>query len=519
MPNINIIDKDYTTPGVSTSASFAVLVPGFVASSEWSKKAENDVCELKTQGDFIKYVGKVAPLTSTLRTFAKAVPFKMELEEEDEGYYEQTVPGYSTKITPKDFYVTYVDQLYIPQQVQSVPENKGKDILRVAGEETSAGINYSYYTLTLLTEETYDPTDPDAQYVVVLKGNEGTDGKEDAEYHYGNQIAYELLGLGYPVFYKKLENVADLIQDSYWEILLDKTNYPLRFVINGLCNGNYVNSANNIISKFAAQRGDCIAIVDINESAYLNQTSTADIINGIKEDVDKLTEADSNTAIFAPTLCYNMTEDLDYKDNTKFPAGFHYLACFASMLKANYAEWYAAAGLTRGVSKYSIAGTEVKLGEIAEKALEPRFQTNGLTKAVNVIEKIRGNYFLYGNRTAHKLGIEGAADGDLVASHFLNIRQLCCTLKQELYQICKRFTFDPNSNTLWVNFCNAIRPTLESMKGDQGIEDYEIIRVATPKKATLKVRIRIVPIEAVEDFDIEISLEDSLGETSVTISE
>jgi hypothetical protein len=103
--------------------------------------------------------------------------------------------------------------------------------------------------------------------------------------------------------------------------------------------------------------------------------------------------------------------------------------------------------------------------------------------------------------------------------HFLNIRQLCTTIKKELYVACRRFTFDPNSDTLWFNFINAIKPTLELMKADQGIKDYKILKVATDKKATLKAKIRIIPIEAVEDFDLEISLEDSFGETTVNASE
>ena len=51
------------------------------------------------------------------------------------------------------------------------------------------------------------------------------------------------------------------------------------------------------------------------------------------------------------------------------------------------------------------------------------------------------------------------------------------------------------------------------------IEQNKIEKVYTDKKATLKARIRIVPIEAVEDFLLEVSLEDSLGETAVTIAE
>ena len=41
----------------------------------------------------------------------------------------------------------------------------------------------------------------------------------------------------------------------------------------------------------------------------------------------------------------------------------------------------------------------------------------------------------------------------------------------------------------------------------------------TDKKATLKAKIRVVPIEAVEDFVLEVYLEDSLGETAITIAE
>jgi hypothetical protein len=54
------------------------------------------------------------------------------------------------------------------------------------------------------------------------------------------------------------------------------------------------------------------------------------------------------------------------------------------------------------------------------------------------------------------------------------------------------------------------------MKADQGIKGYTITQTANDKKALLTARIRIVPIEAVEDFDISIYLEDSL--TGITIN-
>ena len=110
-------------------------------------------------------------------------------------------------------------------------------------------------------------------------------------------------------------------------------------------------------------------------------------------------------------------------------------------------------------------------------------------------------------------------DGDLIASDFLNIRQLCCTLKKQIYVACRQLTFDPNSEMLWINFKNKIHPILEKMKADQGIQDYEFVKIANAPKATLKAQIRIVPIEAVEDFEIDVTLEDSLDGVVIGESE
>lgn len=91
------------------------------------------------------------------------------------------------------------------------------------------------------------------------------------------------------------------------------------------------------------------------------------------------------------------------------------------------------------------------LGERAVQLLEPRVawkNADGTTggRSVNVITKIKtlgNNYYLWGSRTAHKL-----TDADLVASHFLNIRQLCTTLKKDIYIACKQLTFGPNDALL-----------------------------------------------------------------------
>lgn len=45
------------------------------------------------------------------------------------------------------------------------------------------------------------------------EGNEAVDGKTES--HYGNQIAYELLKLGYTVLFKKIDAVSDLTKDNF----------------------------------------------------------------------------------------------------------------------------------------------------------------------------------------------------------------------------------------------------------------------------------------------------------------
>jgi hypothetical protein len=97
----------------------------------------------------------------------------------------------------------------------------------------------------------------------------------------------------------------------------------------------------------------------------------------------------------------------------------------------------------------------------------------------------------------------------------LNIRQLCTTLKKQLYVSCRKFTFEPNSDLLWIEFCNSIKETLDRMKADQGISDYRLIKVKSTKKALLSAKIKIVPIEAVEDFEIDLYLEDALESTTI----
>ena len=505
MPKIIIKELDKTTAGVGQYTNFSVVVPGLVASGKSDEGVfdENGIFETNSQSDFVKKVGKVAASEMVITRAEKPVLLSWEKYRADSGSDDGV--ALPEQVTETEFGLAFADTGVV---------------LCKATPRSPAGTDFGQYFDEKYTYELVKDSASyarDAYYAILDKNHIGVD--EEVGNHYGNQIAYELLGMGYTVLYKKFTDKDSLGDPTFWEPLKDKAAYDFRYVINGLIEGN--DAANKAIVDLATYinnsesddngRGDCTALIDIKSEAYSGKT-TADAIKGIKEALSSI-ESSKYGAIFAPYVEYNMAKDSVYQ-NTRFPAAFHYLACAAKAAET-YNEWYAIAGYTRGASKYSISKTGVKLGDSAVNIFEPRYVKGGIDKAVNLIVKVKDNYYLWGNRTAEKLD----KDGDLRASHFLNIRQLCTTIKKQTYVACRRFTFDSNSDTLWINFCNAIRPTLEKMKADQGIRDYKFIKVKTKQKAVLKAKIRIVPIEAVEDFDISLYLEDSLGVVTTEVEE
>ena len=556
MPKIIIRENDTTSAGIGLYTNFSVLVPGFVKNTKAFEDAadDNDVYEVSTKKDFIEKIGKVAPGNAILSPAVAPQPrnkeqtiatndwftaFWSDAEGDECLKFKDTTSTTESESEPKKVTAAenFLQALTLLSTVEAATvklyERTPKASDKTIGELVDDTYEYvrlpSNNPTNYRTSDTKDPcyifihdkAFTSKKFVLIQDTKIGA-GENNIE-HYGNQIAYELIQLGYTVLFKKMKTFNDLVDANFWSPLKDRSIYDFRYVINGVIKNN--TDANKAIIELAscikgsedaenAGRGDCTALCDIDASLYEGKTQSA-AISCIQSTILK----DSTyAAYFAPFVTYNLTPDSEFANNMTFPASFHYLACAAKAAE-NYNEWYAVPGYTRGVRSYSINCVGCKFGDAHVQALEPRYQKNGLNVAVNLIIKVKNNYYLWGNRTAHKLGVQNTDDGDLVASHFLNIRQLCSSIKKQVYISCRKFTFDPNSDILWINFCNAIRPLLEKMKGDQGIQDYKFIKVKTAKKATLKAIIRIIPIEAVEDFDISLTLEDSFSGIVTGISE
>lgn len=537
MPNIIINEYDNTTTPITEYSNFAVVIPGLVKTGYGkddngnSVFDENGIYECSSQADFAKYIGKVAAAQVTVAA-TEANPIIINAESDDPEKYMKF-------ITARDIERYGADSFYIGGPIEGQDTVNGR-------LQKSFTIDVNEVPTTQIYQFTKVSPVIGNRYFIITKGNEGTDPTTSGENgHYGNQMAYELLGLGYKVLYKglnlnesgELDTDPDIIKtlkdDNFWAPLKDKGTYDFRYIVSGLINADsssIIKIQNNMSALAAWQnniaasnngRGDCIALLDIPSYVYSGaDRAQSSVVESIKSYTKFVGDADKNSAFIGPYVIYgpDASYDAEYGHNTTFPASMDYLVCAnKSINDLHFNEWYAISGFTRGLSKFSIVGTGYKFGELAASALQLRKAENDYNKAVNLIVKIRGNYYLWGNRTAAAL--ESGDDANLKASHFLNIRQLCCTLKKQIYIACRKFTFDPNSDTLWYNFVGAIEPTLKKMQSDQGIQNYQFIKVKSAERATLNAIIRIVPIEAVEDFKIDVTLEDSIDGTVISVSE
>lgn len=548
MPKSIIREFDNSTTGSILSSNFSVLVPGYMNPEKDTEELkelakatgiyyeDSKIYVLNSQAVFTKFVGKyggnkepVAPEPEILHPIATGIlQYKTQptIDEVKNYFWNEETVDY---------------KYYVGTSVATTDSDYGKNgyLLKTFTFETG-NETYKFKPVKAkeLVEELQETgaSETAGEYFKIKNSKVGaTNTSVD---HIGNQIAYELLGLGYTVYFKVLSTdspaLDQLLTDEFWEPLKQKSVYRIRYLTSGGCYDAgvvakmqkiaYVDNKKATIEDTDVYgkevgRGDVIVLADIDESAtdIVNATTKEALLKAFGNEAAKFSgNGGKFTAVFAPRVAYDFgypTDDV-YSNDQLFPASFHYLAC-AAYAQERYAEWYAVAGYTRGICGKPIKYLTKTFGDVDVNTLCPRVVNDYATgAAINLIITERGNYYLWGNRTAEPLTTNG-----LIFSHFLNIRQLCCTLKQVLYEATRKFTFEPNSDLLWINFVNAIKPTLEAMKADQGISGYKISRVATDKKALLVAKVRIVPIEAVEDFDISIYLEDSLSGIIVDVDE
>lgn len=303
--------------------------------------------------------------------------------------------------------------------------------------------------------------------------------------------------------------------NTIFDNLADRGEYNIKVITSG----GYptFERTDNVLGKMinlAQTRGDAYVLVDAinNPERTLNPISPRSVYYAVKNSTDFDGEKGKYATMVYPYCNFKRITSDDYNGETKsegiqLPASYAYLSSMAESLKNN-ASWLAVAGYKRGVipnldsnannGYYPLCLNETLTTSIAD-AYQPRTDIS-----ICPITYINGaGYCIWGNRTLNR------NKDNLTAVSFLNIRNLICDIKKTVYNACITNMFEQDSEILWINFTSAITPLLNKMKTGAGISDYKIIRQTTTEKAKVVATIRIVPVYAVEDWEITISLTDS----------
>lgn len=307
--------------------------------------------------------------------------------------------------------------------------------------------------------------------------------------------------------YLSLKDTDDTTMETQgYARFLDKGEYVLKFLTSGAYPVfEYDNNAivTNMLTK-AADRGDAIALFDHTpkNNRVLAATNTSSVYAKVKEFCQTNRVNDLSEPIYtygAMYTPYGIYSNSVIDGNVELPGSFAYLLSLAVSV-VNNANWYAVAGVTRGIVPNLLSLSQNVTNAIAE-SYTPRDDIS-----INPITNIKPyGLTIWGNRTLKN----NAKAGDLTATSFMNVRQLVCDVKRNVFVASKRLTFEQNNDVLWINFKAQLVPTLEEMLQGNGLTGYQLIRQKTTAKATLKAKIVLQVVEAVEDFDITISLTDS----------
>lgn len=348
----------------------------------------------------------------------------------------------------------------------------------------------------------------------------------------------------YKALFQKVDYAISTL-DAFGD-LTDKNIYNFKFITSGgypnLADSGFKDDNKNVIcsqsykklAELASNRGDAIAILELKEDIY-SKSELLDIVDvktdtsgGVPETISSNFDKYKTSAAFTPWCEFSIEKMLpsdrkytetqankfDLSELTTMPAGFAYLMAYAYSIQTN-ATWFAAAGVNRGQIPQMVRPL-FEIGDSFMEELQGRHDENDRPE----IKKIRLNpimntgsygYRIWGNRVAAPYKDPGGMYKTMYIE-FLNVRMLLCDIKKQVYAAAIRTTFEPNDDITWVSFKVLCNNLLDRMKSGRGVLWYRWTKLVSEERATIKARLTIRPIEAVEAFDITVFLSDQDAE-------
>lgn len=302
--------------------------------------------------------------------------------------------------------------------------------------------------------------------------------------------------------------------------ILDKGEYSIKYITSGGYPSFELGTLAKQMTNIAYKRGDAVAFIDhidnpqrpistVNTNSVYYQ-ATKNPATAISSTYDSYATMITPWGQFRLAGAYRDLGQTIYNAKTEsiLPGSFAYLLSLAKSIKT-YSNFLAVSGVARGLVPNLMS---IHTNFVMSNAIAEAYQ-NETGISINPITNIRPyGYCIWGNRTLK----DNTESGGTIATSFLNIRNMLSDIKKQAYMSAKSLMFEQNTDILWVKFKSMMLPTLDDMKHGQGIESYRLIKNSVNPltggklpRTKLSCTIRIVPIYAVESFDIFVELTDT----------
>lgn len=314
-------------------------------------------------------------------------------------------------------------------------------------------------------------------------------------------------------FYKTLietesgSTIADVETiNEFWDDFKDPYIYDFDFI----CASGFTNLLREPINvtdsdirvlhanmlKLASYRGDAVACLDCPKEYDHKQ-----LLDYFKN----LSNSDTSYSYGTTHGPWCKIRDITTGNYLLMPGSFIFLATIGTNLARNGESqiWYAPAGVARASTNLVVAPQY----EIGATVLN-EWQNDNEVRINPIMKILTYGYTIYGNATLMQ-DEEGYTKSALQS---LGTRVLCNVVKKAIFSICVGLTFEPNDYILWAEFKTRLSTTLDQMKVNGGIADYQIVMdestVTDEAKNNLTVpgKVFISPTRPAEFFDIDFTI-------------
>ena len=257
------------------------------------------------------------------------------------------------------------------------------------------------------------------------------------------------------------------------------------------------------VIRVAEDRGDCMAIIDLEKGGYQPASETTSDFktrisnNKVKDCVETLEQRGLNTSYAAAYFPWVKIYDDINAQQVWVPPSVVALGTMAST-ERNAELWFAPAGFTRGGLSRGSAGIAVLATSqrLSAQDRDDLYRTN-----VNPIAQFPAEgIVVFGQKTL---------SAKPSALDRINVRRLVVYLKKQISRVASTLLFEPNVQSTWNRFRGQVEPFLQQVKAGYGLEEYKVVldeSTTTPDlvdRNVMYAKIFIKPAKALEFIAID----------------